>query len=96
MVDIIKDDGVISIMEFKVPDNIIIRIPWIVYVKWIIPFIGMLFLGNSKNYRMLYNYAREYEKDGMLNFVNNDLKLNVETHILHFGSAINYVLKKKY
>ena len=94
MANILKDHGIISIMEFKVPDNVIIRVPWIIYVRWIIPFIGMLFLGNSKNYRMLYNYAREYEKDGMLDFVNNDSNLCVETHILHFGSAINYVIKK--
>ena len=94
MINLIKDNGIISIMEFKVPQNIIIRIPWILYVKWMIPFVGMLFMGNSNNYRMLYTYARNYECDGMLEFVNNDPNIIVESHSLHFGSAINYVIKK--
>lgn len=94
MINIIKDNGIISIMEFKVPKNIIIRVPWILYVRWIIPFVGMLFMGNSNNYRMLYTYARKYEHDGMLEFVNNDPTIIVESYSLHFGSAINYVIRK--
>lgn len=95
MIDSLKDKGIISIMEFEIPKNIIIKPLWSVYVQYIIPLLGKSFMGNSNNYRMLYQYALNYESDGKLDFIFNDKRIFIKTYHLHFGSAMNYVIQKR-
>jgi ubiquinone/menaquinone biosynthesis C-methylase UbiE len=94
MLSCLKDDGIISLMEFEIPKNSVIRTLWVLYVKYLIPIIGRLFMGNSDNYKMLYQYALNYDKDGKMNFLFENRRILVKTKKLHFGSARNFIITK--
>ena len=52
--------GRISFLEFSVPRNRWIGLPFKLYVKHYVPFLGRLFLGNPDNYRMLWHYTSQF------------------------------------
>ncbi|GAA5497257.1 demethylmenaquinone methyltransferase [Rubritalea halochordaticola] len=57
---VLKPGGSISLLEFSMPENAMVRFFFRLYVKIYVPFLGWLFLGNPDNYRMLWKYTREF------------------------------------
>ena len=57
---ILKPGGVFSLLEISVPPNCILQIPYLFYLKRVIPIIGKLLLGNPDNYRMLGIYTQQF------------------------------------
>lgn len=57
---ILKPGGSFSLMEISVPPNQFLRLPYTIYVKYLIPFIGRIFLGNPHNYEMLWVYTERF------------------------------------
>ena len=78
-------------LEFSMPRSAFIRFFFRLYVKFYVPFLGWLFLGNPDNYRMLWRYTHEFgdcrqtfeafEKEGFV--------VEYRTHF--FGSATQIV-----
>jgi demethylmenaquinone methyltransferase / 2-methoxy-6-polyprenyl-1,4-benzoquinol methylase len=58
---VIKPRGNISILEFSVPPNRAIRAFFKLYVKYYVPMLGSIFLGNPDNYRLLWTYTDEFQ-----------------------------------
>jgi len=57
---ILKPGGSYSFVEISVPSNRILQFFYMIYLKWIIPLIGLLFQGNSKDYKMLGIYTSKF------------------------------------
>lgn len=57
---ILKINGQFAFVEISKPKNKLLIIPYMFYLKFIIPIIGKVFLGNSKDYRMLGIYCEKF------------------------------------
>ncbi|MFP4441137.1 MAG: class I SAM-dependent methyltransferase [Chloroflexaceae bacterium] len=58
---ILKPNGTFGIVEIALPQNPLLRWPYRFYLSAIIPLIGVLFLANHINYRMLGRYLVTFE-----------------------------------
>jgi demethylmenaquinone methyltransferase/2-methoxy-6-polyprenyl-1,4-benzoquinol methylase len=58
---VIKPGGRMSILEFSIPSNPLIRFFFRIYVKYFVPLLGKIFLGNPDNYRLLWTYTDEFK-----------------------------------
>src|SRR5262245_20824876 len=54
---ILRSGGRCSFVEISVPPLALLRWPYMAYLKYIVPLIGRLFLGNPDNYRLLGVYT---------------------------------------
>lgn len=57
---ILKPGCFFSFVEISVPPNKMLRFFYMIYLKWLIPLIGLLFQGNSRDYRMLGVYTEKF------------------------------------
>ena len=73
------------------PTNGFIRFFFRLYVKFYVPFLGWLFLGNPDNYRMLWRYTTEFGdcRQAFEVFQQEGFDLEYRTHF--FGSATQIV-----
>ncbi len=92
---LLKPGGSFSFVEISVPTNIFLKFLYMIYLKRIIPVIGFLFQGSSKDYRMLGVYTTEFNNcKGFHNeLVKEGLDSNYED--LFFGCATIVWGKKK-
>lgn len=58
--DLLKPGGRFAFVEISVPRLAILRGPLLLYLRWLIPLIGKLCMGNPDNYRMLGVYTRAF------------------------------------
>ena len=58
---ILKPGGRFSLVEISAPPSRLIRVPYMFYLKFVIPLIGRIFLGNPENYRMLAVYTEAFK-----------------------------------
>lgn len=58
---ILKPGGRFSFLEISIPPLAVLRLPYIFYLKYMIPFIGRIFMGNPDNYRLLYVYTAAFK-----------------------------------
>ncbi len=58
--DLLKPGGRFAFVEISVPRLRFLRAPLLFYLRWIIPIIGKLCMGNPDNYRMLGIYTRAF------------------------------------
>ena len=58
---VLKPNGLFSFVEISVPNNKILRFFYLVYVKYFIPILGFLFLGNPETYKMLGTYTSKFK-----------------------------------
>lgn len=90
---ILKDDGILMIMEFSKTNNVLIKNLYHIYLNFIIPFIGSLF-GKYDEYKYLATSIEGfYTKDEMNNILeskNFSLIKNIE---YNFGLVTVYVVK---
>jgi ubiquinone/menaquinone biosynthesis methyltransferase len=56
----LKPGGQISMIEISVPTFAPLRLLYMFYLKFVIPIVGQLFLGNPENYRMLGIYTQAF------------------------------------
>ena len=83
----LKPTGSFVFMEISVPANRILRLPYMLYLKRIIPWLGRLFLGNPENYRMLGVYTERFRDCGELAAVFRKRGFQIEERSLFFGCA---------
>lgn len=56
---ILRPGGRFAVIEVSVPRGPI-RLPYMAYLRWGIPLIGVLFAGGSRDYRLLGEYTRRF------------------------------------
>jgi len=57
---VLKPGGSVSILEFSMPPNPFVRFFFGIYVKFYVPLLGWVLLGNPDNYRMLWRYTKKF------------------------------------
>ncbi|MCC7246353.1 MAG: class I SAM-dependent methyltransferase [Saprospiraceae bacterium] len=57
---ILKPGGTFSLIEISVPPGFLLRWPYLFYLKYIIPLLGKILLGNPDNYRKLGIYTEAF------------------------------------
>ncbi|HEX7654384.1 MAG TPA: class I SAM-dependent methyltransferase [Verrucomicrobiae bacterium] len=57
---VLKPGGYFCLMEISVPQPWWLRPGFKIYVKYVVPFLGRLFLGNPDNYRLLWEYTKAF------------------------------------
>lgn len=88
---VLRPGGSISMLEFSMPRNAFIRFFFRLYVKFYVPFLGWVFLGNPDNYRMLWRYTKEFGDCSQVHdvFRKEGFELHYRSHF--FGSATQIV-----
>jgi demethylmenaquinone methyltransferase/2-methoxy-6-polyprenyl-1,4-benzoquinol methylase len=91
---ILKPGGVFSLLEISVPENRLLRSPYMFYVSRIIPIIGRLFLGNPENYRMLGIYTQLFKDCRKMTEALRSAGLEAHYREYFFGCASGIVGRK--
>jgi len=91
---ILRPAGSVSLLEISVPSTRFLRIPYMFYLKRVIPVIGRLMLGNPDNYRMLGAYTERFGNCERMGEHLRAAGLEVENRHYFFGCASGlYALK---
>ncbi len=91
VVRILRKGGQIAMIEISVPNNFILKTPYMFYLKRIIPIIGRIFQGDSNTYKMLGIYCEKFENCKSFGKELENLGLNIETKSYFFGCATGIV-----
>jgi ubiquinone/menaquinone biosynthesis methyltransferase len=91
---ILKPNGVFSLLEISVPLNSVLKIPYMIYLKHIIPLIGKLLLGNPDNYKMLGIYTEKFGNCRKMKEFLEAEEMKVQYKSFFFGCASGLVGQK--
>jgi demethylmenaquinone methyltransferase/2-methoxy-6-polyprenyl-1,4-benzoquinol methylase len=91
---ILRPGGKLSFLEISVPSSPLLRWPYMVYLKYGIPLMGRLLLGNPDNYRMLGIYTEAYQDCSEFVQHCRDAGLQVRQQRFFFGCATGVVGEK--
>jgi demethylmenaquinone methyltransferase/2-methoxy-6-polyprenyl-1,4-benzoquinol methylase len=84
---VLKPGGTFSLVEISVPPSRLLRLPYMFYIRRLIPFVGRLFMGNPQNYRMLGVYTERFgNSDAMFAYL-REAGLAATTDRFFFGCA---------
>jgi demethylmenaquinone methyltransferase/2-methoxy-6-polyprenyl-1,4-benzoquinol methylase len=84
---ILKPGGTFSFVEVAVPECWALRIPYLLYLRYAIPVLGRVFLGNPDNYRMLAVYTELFASGDTVATSLQQQGFSVQAHNLFFGCA---------
>jgi demethylmenaquinone methyltransferase/2-methoxy-6-polyprenyl-1,4-benzoquinol methylase len=84
---ILRPGGKFSFLEISVPPATLLRVPYLAYLRYLVPLIGRVLLGNPDNYRLLGVYTEGFRDCG--GFVRQcaDAGLRVRPQRFFFGCA---------
>ncbi|MGR3810307.1 class I SAM-dependent methyltransferase [Jiulongibacter sp. NS-SX5] len=88
---ILKKGGQFSMIEISKPKNRLLQLPYIFYLKYLIPLIGKLFMGNSADYRMLGVYCTNFGDCTEFSEFLKEEGLRVKMKSYFFGCATGVV-----
>jgi len=91
VVRILRKGGQIAMIEISVPRNTTLKIPYMFYLKIIIPIIGKIFQGDSNTYKMLGIYCEKFKNCESFREELEKLGLNVKMKSYFFGCATGIV-----
>ncbi len=84
---LLKPGGLFSLLEISVPATVVLRGPYMGYLKYGIPLLGKLLLGNPDNYKMLGIYTEQFKDCGSMRQHLEQHGLEVEQRRFFFGCA---------
>jgi demethylmenaquinone methyltransferase/2-methoxy-6-polyprenyl-1,4-benzoquinol methylase len=84
---ILKPQGTFSLVEVSVPKGYFLKTLYMFYLKKVIPLIGLAFLGNAENYRMLGVYTEKFGNCKIMHSILEQQGFQVTYHDYFFGSA---------
>jgi demethylmenaquinone methyltransferase/2-methoxy-6-polyprenyl-1,4-benzoquinol methylase len=91
----LKTGGKVTVLEFRLPSNLIIRSLYVFYFKNILPFIGGIISKDKEAYAYLPSSVEEFDKKVNLELLfKNAGFVEVETHVLTFGIAQVVIARK--
>jgi demethylmenaquinone methyltransferase/2-methoxy-6-polyprenyl-1,4-benzoquinol methylase len=95
MFRILRPGGACSLLEISVPDSKFLRIPYMFYIKKLIPLIGRIFLKDIECYKMLGVYTEAFGSCAKVvgHFQKAGFQVSVKKHF--FGCATSLIAKKK-
>ena len=91
---ILRPGGKFSFLEISVPPLAPLRWPYMAYLKYIVPWIGRLLLGNPDNYRLLGVYTAAHRDCSEFARHCTDAGLRVRQSSFFFGCATGVVGEK--
>ena len=91
---ILKQNGQFSFIEVSKPSNKLILSVYRFYLKFCIPFLGKLFLGNPNDYKMLWIYTEKFVDSKKVKAIFENQGLTVEYAEYFFGCATGIYGKK--
>ncbi len=100
---ILKTNGTFAFIEVSVPNNKLLKFFYLIYLKYFIPIIGFLFLGNPETYKMLGVYTSKYKNSARVKQIFESNGFEVQNINYFYGCATgikgkkikNYVPTKK-
>jgi len=92
---ILKNGGRFSFIDVSIPDNKILRIFYMLYLKNVIPLLGRLFLGSPETYRMLGIYTEQFQNVYQAVDIFRNAGLEVKSKKYFFGCASGFIGRKK-
>ncbi len=84
---ILKPNGNFSLIDVSVPKNKILKVFYIFYLQYIIPILGVLFLGNAGTYRMLGIYTTKFGNARIVERIFSEQGFEVEYVEYFYGCA---------
>lgn len=84
---LLKPGGIFSLLEISVPSAVVLRGPFMGYLKYVIPLLGKLLLGNPDNYKMLGIYTERFKDCASMRQHLERHGLEVEQRRFFFGCA---------
>ena len=87
---ILKPGGKVAFLEISVPKSAVLRIPYMVYLKYFIPVLGRLFMGNPDNYRLLGIYTSRFKCCDEAIEIFRSAGLTIEPQSFFFGCATGF------
>ncbi len=92
---VLKPEGLMSIMELSIPQNFFIRCVYLVYFRFILPYLGGLISGDFASYRYLRDSVMGFPTPVRLAAIMKDCGFDViEKSPAFFGVSYLYLIKK--
>lgn len=91
---ILKPGGQIAFLEISVPPSAILRVPYMFYLRYVIPTIGRVFMGNPDNYRLLGVYTSNFGRCDQAIEIFREAGFTVQPRSFFFGCATGFRGKK--
>ncbi|MBN7815307.1 class I SAM-dependent methyltransferase [Algoriphagus pacificus] len=92
---ILKPGGSFSLIEISEPKILVLKWFYMFYLKYIIPLIGKIFLGNTDDYRMLGMYCQNFKISQFFHSCLLEQNLNSTFKNYFFGCASGVFGKKE-
>lgn len=93
--DVLSPNGKVTILEFRLPKNIIVRSFYLFYFNKILPFVGKIISKDKEAYTYLPESVDEFDRKVVLSSMLEDVGFrNIETHSLTFG-IVQIVIAEK-
>lgn len=92
---IVRKGGCISFIDISVPSIPVFKSIYLFYIKFVIPFFGMLLLGNIDSYKLLGVYAERFGNSEKVLEVFKGQGFNLSYLKFFFGCATGFVGLKK-
>lgn len=91
---VLRPGGQFAFLEISAPAMRLLRLPYLAYIRHIIPLIGRLALGNPENYRLLGVYTIAFGDCRRAAECFTDAQLEVDYHSFFFGCATGFSGRK--
>ncbi|HLE10370.1 MAG: bifunctional demethylmenaquinone methyltransferase/2-methoxy-6-polyprenyl-1,4-benzoquinol methylase [Bdellovibrionales bacterium RIFOXYD12_FULL_39_22] len=91
---VLRRGGRAIILEFSIPENTIVKGPYLLYFKHILPAVGGIVSRNHKAYKYLNQSVEDFPMVSEIKFKMEKNKLAVYARPLSFGIATLYVATK--
>jgi demethylmenaquinone methyltransferase / 2-methoxy-6-polyprenyl-1,4-benzoquinol methylase len=92
---ILSPEGIMSIMELSIPENRFIRFVYLIYFRFILPFLGGLLSGDHASYRYLRDSVIGFPSPAQLTLIMHDCGFEIlKKTPVFFGTAYLYLLRK--
>jgi len=88
---VLRSGGSCSFLEISLPKNALLRVPYLFYIKRLIPLIGRIFLKNIECYKMLGVYTEAFgscEGAVVEHFRKAGFRVQMKTHMFGCASSI--------
>ena len=95
MFRVIKPGGRALVLEFSIPENLFLRLGYIIYLRLFVPVLGFLFSGNYRAYKYLNQTIEQFPYgDRFCKILKQMGFKNIQAHPLLGGVATIYVAEK--
>jgi demethylmenaquinone methyltransferase/2-methoxy-6-polyprenyl-1,4-benzoquinol methylase len=92
---LLKAGGMFGVVEVSLPRSALLRRPYLLYLRYVVPCVGKLLLGNPQNYRMLSTYVAGFEDCRELKELFAREGFTVSYHSLFWGCATALIGRKQ-